>query len=99
MCVDFSFVCSFFHAFLARYLSEGQYGPVCRSLINLRPLILGKSTSESVYEICDRIILTHRLHSSKVLLPMVCYVFQDGPWRDTLVRFNYDPRKDPDARL
>lgn len=37
--------------------------------------------------------------SSKVLLPLVCYVFQDGPWRDTLVRFSYDPRKDPSARL
>lgn len=37
--------------------------------------------------------------SSKPLLPLVCYVFQDGPWRDTLVRFQYDPRKDPKARL
>ena len=39
------------------------------------------------------------IFSSKVLLPLVCYVFQDGPWRDTLVRFSYDPRKDPNARL
>jgi general transcription factor 3C polypeptide 5 (transcription factor C subunit 1) len=37
--------------------------------------------------------------SSKLLLPLCCYVFQDGPWRDTLVRFSYDPRKDPDSRL
>ncbi|KIY49557.1 hypothetical protein FISHEDRAFT_41503 [Fistulina hepatica ATCC 64428] len=37
--------------------------------------------------------------NSKVLLPLVCYVFQDGPWRDTLVRFSYDPRKDPEARF
>ncbi|PFH50545.1 hypothetical protein AMATHDRAFT_144829 [Amanita thiersii Skay4041] len=39
------------------------------------------------------------MNSSKLLLPLVCYVFQDGPWRDTLVRFGYDPRKDPSARL
>jgi hypothetical protein len=39
------------------------------------------------------------LHSSKPLLPLVCYVFQDGPWRDTLVRFRYDPRREPEARL
>ncbi|KIM91005.1 hypothetical protein PILCRDRAFT_159710 [Piloderma croceum F 1598] len=38
------------------------------------------------------------VHNSKLLLPLVCYVFQDGPWRDTLVRFSYDPRKDPNAR-
>ncbi|KAJ7591219.1 RNA polymerase III transcription factor IIIC subunit-domain-containing protein [Mycena floridula] len=37
--------------------------------------------------------------NSKVLLPLVCYVFQDGPWRDTLVRFGYDPRKDIEARF
>ncbi|KAG7445824.1 uncharacterized protein BT62DRAFT_135878 [Guyanagaster necrorhizus] len=39
------------------------------------------------------------IHNSKVLLPLVCYVFQDGPWRDTLVRFTYDPRKHTEARL
>jgi len=39
------------------------------------------------------------VHNSKVMLPLVCYVFQDGPWRDTLVRFGYDPRKDPNARF
>ncbi|KAF6762779.1 RNA polymerase III transcription factor IIIC subunit-domain-containing protein [Ephemerocybe angulata] len=37
--------------------------------------------------------------NSKVMLPLVCYVFQDGPWRDTLVKFGYDPRTDPDARF
>ncbi|KAJ7368086.1 RNA polymerase III transcription factor IIIC subunit-domain-containing protein [Mycena albidolilacea] len=37
--------------------------------------------------------------NSKPLLPMVCYVFSDGPWRDTLIRFGYDPRKNPDARF
>ncbi|CAA7260151.1 unnamed protein product [Cyclocybe aegerita] len=37
--------------------------------------------------------------NSKLLLPLCCYVFQDGPWRDTLVRFSYDPRKDPDSRF
>ncbi|KAF9449926.1 hypothetical protein P691DRAFT_811492 [Macrolepiota fuliginosa MF-IS2] len=37
--------------------------------------------------------------NSKPLLPLVCYVFQDGPWRDTLVRFQYDPRKEPGARF
>ncbi|KAF8974777.1 RNA polymerase III transcription factor IIIC subunit-domain-containing protein [Flammula alnicola] len=37
--------------------------------------------------------------NSKLLLPLCCYVFQDGPWRDTLVRFSYDPRKDPVSRF
>lgn len=34
-----------------------------------------------------------------MLLPLVSYVFSDGPWRDTLVRFNYDPRADIEGRL
>jgi hypothetical protein len=33
------------------------------------------------------------------MLPLVAYVFTDGPWRDTHVRFGYDPRKDIEARL
>ncbi|KAJ2934541.1 hypothetical protein H1R20_g2576, partial [Candolleomyces eurysporus] len=37
--------------------------------------------------------------NSKVMLPLVCYVFQDGPWRDTLVKFGYDPRSDSNARF
>ncbi|KAL4076007.1 RNA polymerase III transcription factor IIIC subunit-domain-containing protein [Scleroderma citrinum] len=39
------------------------------------------------------------IHNTKIMLPMACYMFQDGPWRDTLVRFKYDPRKDPEARV
>ncbi|TFY80278.1 hypothetical protein EWM64_g3735 [Hericium alpestre] len=37
--------------------------------------------------------------NSKVLLPLACYVFQDGPWRDTLIRFGYDPRHHREARF
>ncbi|KAL5487831.1 TFC1 [Sanghuangporus weigelae] len=37
--------------------------------------------------------------NSKYLLPMVSYVFADGPWRDIHLRFGYDPRVDPSARF
>ncbi|KAH9918126.1 RNA polymerase III transcription factor IIIC subunit-domain-containing protein [Fomitopsis serialis] len=37
--------------------------------------------------------------NSKVLLPLVSYVFQDGPWRDTQIRLGYDPRQDKQARI
>ncbi|RPD61992.1 hypothetical protein L226DRAFT_463601 [Lentinus tigrinus ALCF2SS1-7] len=37
--------------------------------------------------------------NSKYLLPLVSYVFEDGPWRDTYVRLGYDPRQDPEARF
>ncbi|KZT74547.1 hypothetical protein DAEQUDRAFT_720727 [Daedalea quercina L-15889] len=37
--------------------------------------------------------------NSKVLLPLVSYVFQDGPWRDTQIRLGYDPRQDRQARF
>ncbi|EIN10874.1 hypothetical protein PUNSTDRAFT_119730 [Punctularia strigosozonata HHB-11173 SS5] len=39
------------------------------------------------------------IHNSKSMLPLVSYVFSGGPWRDTHVRFGYDPRKDPQARF
>jgi len=37
--------------------------------------------------------------NSKYLLPLVSYVFQDGPWRDTQIRLGYDPREDRQARF
>ncbi|CAK5263051.1 unnamed protein product [Mycena citricolor] len=37
--------------------------------------------------------------NTKALLPTVCYVFSDGPWRDTLVRFGYDPRQKAESRF
>jgi general transcription factor 3C polypeptide 5 (transcription factor C subunit 1) len=37
--------------------------------------------------------------NSKILLSLVSYIFSDGPWRDTLVAFGYDPRKHPESRI
>jgi hypothetical protein len=28
---------------------------------------------------------------------MCSYVFQEGPWRDTVIKIGYDPRQDPQA--
>ncbi|KDQ20732.1 hypothetical protein BOTBODRAFT_317063 [Botryobasidium botryosum FD-172 SS1] len=39
------------------------------------------------------------IHYTKSFIPLVAYIFNDGPWRDTLVRFGYDPRLDPSARI
>lgn len=39
------------------------------------------------------------LAQSKELYSLVAYTFSDGPWRDSLVRFGYDPRTDPESRL
>lgn len=39
------------------------------------------------------------INNSKVILPLCAWIFSDGPWRDTFIRFGYDPRKNKDARL
>ncbi|KAG1863336.1 RNA polymerase III transcription factor IIIC subunit-domain-containing protein [Suillus tomentosus] len=39
------------------------------------------------------------IHNSKVIMPLAGYMFSDGPWRDAMVRFKYDPRKELDARI
>ncbi|KZT20750.1 hypothetical protein NEOLEDRAFT_1140279 [Neolentinus lepideus HHB14362 ss-1] len=39
------------------------------------------------------------IHNSKTMLPLISYTFSDGPWRDTLIRFGYDPRTDMYARF
>ncbi|KAJ3154164.1 tau 95 subunit of transcription factor TFIIIC [Geranomyces michiganensis] len=35
----------------------------------------------------------------KVLLPLYAYSMTAGPWRDTWIRYGYDPRLDPEARF
>ncbi|GAA5908188.1 TFIIIC subunit 5 family protein [Sporobolomyces salmoneus] len=37
--------------------------------------------------------------NNKSVWPMIGYTFSDGPFRDLIVRFGYDPRKDPQARF
>ncbi|CEH18499.1 RNA polymerase III transcription factor (TF)IIIC subunit [Ceraceosorus bombacis] len=39
------------------------------------------------------------LELHKAYIPLVCYVITDGPWRDALSRFGYDPRTDPESRF
>ena len=56
--------------------------------------ILKYESHRTGYPVCS-----YFFFSAKGVLPLCCYVFQDGPWRDTLVRFSYDPRKDPISRL
>lgn len=33
------------------------------------------------------------------VLPAVAYYFVTGPWRSTWVRFGYDPRRHPEAKI
>ncbi|KAF8592376.1 hypothetical protein K439DRAFT_1655910 [Ramaria rubella] len=39
------------------------------------------------------------ISNTKYLIPLFCYVFIDGPWRDTLMKFGYDPRTDISSRF
>ncbi|CUA67791.1 Transcription factor tau subunit sfc1 [Rhizoctonia solani] len=39
------------------------------------------------------------IQNTKAHIGLVAYTFSDGAWRDTLLRFGYDPRKDPQARF
>ncbi len=36
---------------------------------------------------------------NKSCWPMISYTFADGPFRDLVIRYGYDPRTDPEARL
>ncbi|GAA6059851.1 hypothetical protein JCM10212_007056 [Sporobolomyces blumeae] len=39
------------------------------------------------------------VNNTKSVWPMVGYTFADGPFRDMVIRFGYDPRTDPQARF
>ena len=38
------------------------------------------------------------LHNLRFAMPYCTYSFLSGPWRDAMVRFGVDPRKDPEMR-
>ncbi|XP_068621368.1 general transcription factor 3C polypeptide 5 [Battus philenor] len=40
-----------------------------------------------------------RLSSLKIIMPCLAIYMKDGPWRMLWVRFGYDPRKEPGARI
>ncbi|KAI5481422.1 hypothetical protein MNV49_004178 [Pseudohyphozyma bogoriensis] len=37
--------------------------------------------------------------NNKALISMVSYTFAEGPFRELVIRYGYDPRKDPEARF
>jgi len=38
-------------------------------------------------------------HILRAVFPALAYYFVSGPWRSTWVRFGYDPRTDPQAKI
>ncbi|GAA5913969.1 hypothetical protein JCM6882_002583 [Rhodosporidiobolus microsporus] len=39
------------------------------------------------------------INTNKNIWPIIGYTFSDGPFRDFIIRFGYDPRQDPEARF
>lgn len=39
------------------------------------------------------------MDSYKAALPAVCWTFSDGPFRDSCIRYGYDPRQHREARM
>lgn len=39
------------------------------------------------------------MHILSAVLPAIAYYFTSGPWRNMWVRFGYDPRNDPQAKI
>jgi len=42
---------------------------------------------------------TYAMHILSAVLPAVAYYITSGPWRSIWVRFGYDPRTDPQAKI
>ncbi|WEW56195.1 tau 95 subunit of transcription factor TFIIIC [Emydomyces testavorans] len=38
-------------------------------------------------------------YTLRTAIPYVGYIFSSGPWRDAILKFGYDPRINPDARI
>ncbi|KAG8891122.1 tau 95 subunit of transcription factor TFIIIC [Tulasnella sp. 332] len=65
-----------------------------RELFDTRP-IWARNALFAQFSFTERREIFH----SKILIPLASYGFSDGPFRDTYIRFGYDPRKNPEARF
>ncbi|XP_063792816.1 general transcription factor 3C polypeptide 5 [Pseudophryne corroboree] len=61
-----------------------------RRLFNIRPIWSRSAIKANVSLHPDKL---------KLLLPYVAYYMLTGPWRSLWVRFGYDPRKNPEAKI
>ncbi|KIO32752.1 hypothetical protein M407DRAFT_66276 [Tulasnella calospora MUT 4182] len=65
-----------------------------REQFEIRP-IWARVALLNQFSLTDRREIFH----SKMIIPLVSYAFNDGPFRDMYIRFGYDPRNDVDARF
>ncbi|XP_019276219.2 general transcription factor 3C polypeptide 5 isoform X2 [Panthera pardus] len=61
-----------------------------RKLFEIRPIWSRNAVKANISVHPDKL---------KVLLPFVAYYMITGPWRSLWIRYGYDPRKNPDAKI
>uniref|UniRef100_A0A8C9A4I1 Ral transcription factor IIIC subunit 5 n=1 Tax=Prolemur simus TaxID=1328070 RepID=A0A8C9A4I1_PROSS len=61
-----------------------------RKLFDIRPIWSRNAVKANISVHPDKL---------KVLLPYLAYYMITGPWRSLWIRFGYDPRKNPDAKI
>ena len=66
-----------------------------RKVLSERPIYTRRALQNSLRDLWDKV----GENSAKHIYQYVGYVFQSGPWRDAIIRFGVDPRKDPKYRI
>lgn len=61
-----------------------------RKLFDIRPIWSRNAVKANISIHPDKL---------KILLPLIAYYMITGPWRSLWIRFGYDPRKHPDAKV
>jgi general transcription factor 3C polypeptide 5 (transcription factor C subunit 1) len=78
---------------LAMTPEDAQVISAIQSLLQSKPVWQRSSLETAVG--------THQISSWRFshLVRKCAYLFLDGPWRNTYIRFGYDPRTDPESRV
>ncbi|KAH7105723.1 RNA polymerase III transcription factor IIIC subunit-domain-containing protein [Auriculariales sp. MPI-PUGE-AT-0066] len=71
----------------ARHLTNANLIAKVAKLLEQRPVWTRLAISNQLTSAEER-----ELTNSKLVMPLTSYIFTDGPWRDTYIRFGYDPR-------
>lgn len=64
-------------------------------LLEQRPIYTRRALQNTLRDLWDKV----GDNSAKHIYQYVGYIFQSGPWRDAVIRFGVDPRKDPHYRI
>ncbi|CBF73674.1 hypothetical protein AN7997.2 [Aspergillus nidulans FGSC A4] len=73
--------------------------PVLRETINIVLSLFATRPAWSRRALRNNLTSLEQRYALRHAVPYAGYIFRSGPWRDAIIAFGHDPRKDPSSRI